>query len=74
KLPRRWGCYYLTHLFWETALRTPFAEEFQVLREAAKRVRPVKGVSPLHCLSFIERFFRRAIRDPLRQYLGTKGP
>lgn len=72
KLPRRWDCYYLTHLFWQTAFRTPFAEEFQALREAAKRTKPVRGFSPWHSLSCIERFFRKAIRDPLRRHLGTK--
>jgi len=67
QLPRRWGCYYLTHLFWQAGLRTPFAEEFRALREAAKRVKPMKGPSRLHRLSFLERFFRKTFRDPLRR-------
>jgi lipopolysaccharide biosynthesis glycosyltransferase len=67
RLPRRFGCYYLIHLFWETAARTPFVEDFKVLQDAAKHVRPMKCQSLLHCLSFIERFIRKAIRDPIKR-------
>lgn len=73
RLPRRFGCYYLTHLFWETAARTPFAEDLRILQDTAKCVRPMKRQSMLHALSFIERFIRKAIRDPIkRRFWATK--
>jgi lipopolysaccharide biosynthesis glycosyltransferase len=68
RLPQRFGCYYLTHLFWETAARTPFAEDLKILQDTAKYVKPVKCYSALHGLSFIERFLRRVIRDPIKSH------
>ena len=73
RLPRRFGCYYLTHLFWTTGARTPFAEDLKILQGSAKHVRPMKRQSALHALSFIERFIRKAIRDPIkRRFFATK--
>jgi lipopolysaccharide biosynthesis glycosyltransferase len=67
RFPRRHGCYYLTHLFWKTGTRTPFAEDLRALQETAKSARPIRRPSLLHGLSFIERFVRRKIRDPIRR-------
>jgi lipopolysaccharide biosynthesis glycosyltransferase len=72
RLPQRLGCYYLTHLFWEMGARTPFAEDFKVLQDTAKQVKPMKCQSALHGLSFIERFIRKMIRDPIKRRLGIQ--
>ncbi|MDR0445125.1 MAG: glycosyltransferase family 8 protein [Puniceicoccales bacterium] len=72
QLPRRFGCYYLTHLFWETCARTPFAEDLKRLQDTAQQIKPMKCQSILHRLSFIERFLRRALRNPIKRLFSSQ--